>query len=168
MIAFIWAQDQEKHIGYAGHLPWYLPADLAYFKEKTNGHPIVMGRKTFESFPGFLPGRKHVVLTHEKDFREKYPAEAPLTVYHSLAELQAWLVSSSELIFVIGGASLFESLKADVSRLYLTEIAETFKGDTVMPELDLTEFTLLEKTVGQVDAKNHYPHTFYIYERKRK
>ena len=87
-----------------------IPADLAYFKEKTSGHPMVMGRKTFASFPGFLPGREHIVLTRDKDFRAKYPADAPLTVYHSLPELREWLLAQSELVFVIGGASLFESL----------------------------------------------------------
>lgn len=166
MIAFIWAQDQKRQIGHQGRLPWHLPADLAYFKKKTSGHPMVMGRKTFASFPGFLPGREHIVLTRDKDFRAKYPADAPLTVYHSLPELREWLLAQSELVFVIGGASLFESLKDDVSRLYLTEIEETFEGDTVMPKLDLTKFTLLEKKVGQIDAKNRYPHTFYVYERK--
>ena len=80
--------------------------------------------------------------------------------------LREWLLAQSELVFVIGGASLFESLKDDVSRLYLTEIEETFEGDTVMPKLDLTKFTLLEKKVGQIDTKNRYPHTFYVYERK--
>ena len=92
--------------------------------------------------------------------------DGSMSIRRGLPELREWLLAQSELVFVIGGASLFESLKDDVSRLYLTEIEETFEGDTVMPKLDLTKFTLLEKKVGQIDTKNRYPHTFYVYERK--
>ena len=72
MISFVWSEDQKHQIGYKGHLPWRLPADLAHFKKVTMGHPMVMGKKTFDSFPGLLPGRKHVVLTHDTTLKEKY------------------------------------------------------------------------------------------------
>ena len=64
MLAYIWAEDLTGGIGIDGHLPWHLAADLKRFKEKTMNHPMIMGRKTFESLPGILPGRKHIVLTH--------------------------------------------------------------------------------------------------------
>ena len=72
MISFVWAEDQKHQIGYKGHLPWRLPADLAHFKEVTMGHPMVMGKKTFDSFPGLLKRRQHIVLTHDTNLKEKY------------------------------------------------------------------------------------------------
>ena len=72
MLSFVWAEDQQHGIGIDGHLPWNLPADLKHFKEKTIGHPIIMGRKTFASLPHPLPERKHIVLTHRQELKQKY------------------------------------------------------------------------------------------------
>ncbi|GAB9258541.1 MULTISPECIES: dihydrofolate reductase [Ligilactobacillus] len=166
MISFIWAEDKAHHIGYQGKLPWHLPADLAFFKKQTIGHPIVMGRKTFASFPGLLPKRQHVVLTHSEELKKEAQTTERLTVFSDLTELKTWLSQQSEEVFVIGGASLFNSLQEEVERLYVTKIAAEFKGDTLMPELDYSKFRVIFQEDGVVDEKNHYPHTFYIYERK--
>ena len=88
MISFVWAEDEVGNIGYQGHLPWHLPADLQHFKEKTIGHPMVMGRKTFDSFPGVLPKRKHIVLTHSQDFKQKYQTNNQVEVFINLADLK--------------------------------------------------------------------------------
>lgn len=89
MISFIWAEDKAHHIGYKGKLPWHLPADLAFFKKQTIGHPIVMGRKTFASFPGLLPKRQHIVLTHSEELKKEAQATERLTIFSDLSELKA-------------------------------------------------------------------------------
>lgn len=166
MISFIWAEDKAHHIGYKGKLPWNLPADLAYFKEKTLGHTIVMGKKTFDSLPGILPNRKHVVLTHDQKLTNDAKNIDRLEVFNDLTALKIWLKSQKEEIFVIGGASLFKNLVEDVDRLYLTKIEQTFNGDTFMTKIDYDNFKLISQVNGKVDEKNIYLHKFYVYEKK--
>lgn len=165
MLSFIWAEDQNKTIGYKGKLPWSLPNDLAFFKKTTLNHPMVMGKRTFESFPGLLPKREHVVLTHDKGLAKKAETTDNLTVFNDLDKLKSWLRSQSQEVFIIGGATLFKEFIPEVDRLYVTEIEHTFEGDTTMPKIQMDDFKLIFKTPGVVDQKNKYPHTFYLYER---
>ncbi|GAJ25532.1 dihydrofolate reductase [Liquorilactobacillus sucicola DSM 21376 = JCM 15457] len=167
MLAYIWAEDAEQHIGYQGHLPWKLPSDLAYFKKKTAHHPIVMGRKTFESFKGFLPQRQHIVLTTSTEFAKKYNYDERLTVVHSITELRKMISDKDEVFFVIGGAALFEQLMDDVDYLYVTKIKAVFKADTSMPPVDYGDFELVAKSDGPRDQKNLYDHEFRVYRRKQ-
>ncbi|OYS72472.1 diacylglycerol kinase, partial [Limosilactobacillus reuteri] len=106
------------------------------------------------------------VLTHSEELKKEAKATERLTIFSDLSELKAWLSQQSEEVFVIGGAALFNSLQEEVERLYVTKIASEFKGDTRMPELDYSKFRAIFQKEGVVDEKNHYPHTFYIYERK--
>ena len=154
MLAYIWAEDSAHHIGINGRLPWHLPNDLAYFKRQTSGHPMIMGKKTFDSFPKLLPGRLHVILTHSIEFEKEY-------------DLRKWLEEhDSEITFVIGGASLFKMFKDDVDLLYVTKIKEKFDADTTMPDLEMDRFALKYEEKGTTDEKNQYQHTFFVYERK--
>ena len=167
MISFVWAEDQKHQIGYKGHLPWRLPADLAHFKKVTMGHPMVMGKKTFDSFPGLLPGRKHVVLTHDTTLKEKYKDNSQVKILNSIDELASWLdENQSQEVSVIGGAMLFKLLLNKVDKLYKTEILSEFDGDTVMPTISYDEFKLISRKIGKVDEKNIYPYIFLEYERK--
>lgn len=167
MISFVWAEDQKHQIGYKGHLPWRLPADLAHFKKVTMGHPMVMGKKTFDSFPGLLPGRKHVVLTHDTTLKEKYKDNSQVKILNSIDELTSWLdENQSQEVSVIGGAMLFNLLLNKVDKLYKTEILSEFDGDTVMPTINYDEFKLISRKIGKVDEKNIYPYIFLEYERK--
>ncbi|MYY64205.1 dihydrofolate reductase [Lactobacillus salivarius] len=167
MISFVWAEDQKHQIGYKGHLPWRLPADLAHFKKVTMGHPMVMGKKTFDSFPGLLPGRQHVVLTHDTTLKEKYKDNSQVKILNSIDELTSWLDENQlQEISVIGGAMLFNLLLNKVDKLYKTEILSEFNGDTVMPTINYDEFKLISKKIGKVDEKNKYPYVFLEYERK--
>ena len=99
MISFVWAEDQKHQIGYKGHLPWRLPADLAHFKKVTMGHPMVMGKKTFDSFPGLLPGRKHVVLTHDTTLKEKYKDNSQVKILNSIEKLEEKNIELNKLAF---------------------------------------------------------------------
>lgn len=151
MIAFIWAEDLNGGIGIDGHLPWHIAADLRKFKEETMGHPMIMGRKTFESLPGVLPHRKHIVLTHSD---LKVDSEA-VSVIHSKESLDEWLVKhDNDLNFIIGGATLFEMYKDNVDYLYQTIIKKEYKTDTIMPKIDFSKFKLIEqKSFENIDPE---------------
>ncbi len=167
MLAYIWAEDSEHHIGINGRLPWHLPNDLAYFKRQTLGHPMIMGKKTFDSFPTLLPGRLHVVLTHSIEFEKEYADNDQVVVVHDEDDLRKWLAEhDSEMTFVIGGASLFEMFKDDVKLLYVTKIKGKFDADTTMPKLEMDRFALKCEEKGMTDERNEYQHTFFVYERK--
>ena len=110
MIEYVWAEDQKHQIGLDGHLPWHLPADLHHFKEKTIGHPIIMGRKTFMSLPRLLPQRKHIVLTHDQDLKKKYQDNDQVLIVNSVAELNDYIQNhQGEKLCAIGGVSIFKT-----------------------------------------------------------
>jgi dihydrofolate reductase len=123
----ILARARNGVIGAKGGLPWRLPEDLAFFKRTTMGHPIVMGRKTWESIGRPLPGRRSIVVTRERGF-----AAAGAEVAHSLDDAVA-LCPGSDEIFVIGGAQLYAEALPRADRLLLTEIHADFEGDTFLP-----------------------------------
>ncbi|MDB5696926.1 MAG: diacylglycerol kinase [Sphingomonas bacterium] len=125
MITFVVARADNDVIGRDGGLPWHLPADLRRFKALTLGKPMIMGRKTFESFPAALPGRRHIVLTRDRGWRAA-GAEAAHSVEEALA-LAGGDVS------VIGGAEVFALFLERADRVELTEVHIVADGDTVMP-----------------------------------
>ena len=126
-VTLILARARNGVIGARGGLPWHLPEDLAFFKRTTMGHPIVMGRKTWESIGRPLPGRRSVVVTRDRAF-----AAAGAEIVHSLDEAIA-LCRDSDEIFVIGGAQLYADALPRADRLLLTEIDAEFDGDTFLP-----------------------------------
>lgn len=160
MISMIAALAEGRVIGEDGDMPWYLPADLQHFKKVTSGHPILMGRKTFESIGRPLPKRRNIVLTRDMSFS----AEG-VEVIHDFSAVTP-LMNEEEEFFVIGGATVYEQLLAKAQRLYLTEIHHSFKGDTFFPFIDKKEWTLVSQEKGIIDEKNQYPHTFLVYERR--
>ncbi len=115
-------------IGADGTMPWHIPADLKRFKALTLGHPMVMGRKTFDSLPGLLPGRRHVVLTRDRQWQAE-GAE----VAHSFAEALA--MADAAQVAVIGGAQIYALALPAAARLELTEVRAEIPGDTHMPRL---------------------------------
>jgi dihydrofolate reductase len=114
-------------IGRDGRLPWHIPADLRRFKSLTMGSAMVMGRRTFESLPGLLPSRRHIVLTRDRAWHRP-GAE----VAHDIDE--ALRLAGGERVSVIGGADVFEHFLALADRVELTEILEDVEGDTLMPD----------------------------------
>ncbi|MCI1858664.1 MAG: dihydrofolate reductase [Sporolactobacillus sp.] len=160
MISLMVAMDRNRLIGAGNRLPWHLPDDLRHFKRVTMGHPIVMGRRTFESIGRPLPGRKNIVLSRRPDYQ---PVGA--AVIHSPAELLASGLTATGESFVIGGAQVFAAFLPHADRIYLTCIDAVFAGDTYFPVLDTREWHAVAKKEGILDSKNIYPHTFAIYER---
>ncbi|MEV8254951.1 dihydrofolate reductase [Rhodoglobus sp. NPDC076762] len=149
-VALIWAQSAGGIIGHNGSMPWHLPEDLAHFKELTLGSPVIMGRKTWDSLPPRfrpLPGRRNIVVTRQEEWNA-LGAEVAHTV-DSAVELAAASASTVdadltdrghgepvETVWVIGGAEIFASVLESADRLEVTEIRETFEGDTMAPERD--------------------------------
>jgi dihydrofolate reductase len=129
MITLVVARADNGVIGRDGKLPWHLPEDLKRFKALTLSGPMIMGRKTFESLPGLLPGRRHIVLTHDPGWRAE-GTEVAGTVEQALAFAEAGRVS------VIGGAEVFRLFEPLARRVELTEVHGDIEGDVTMPAFD--------------------------------
>ncbi|WP_338447932.1 dihydrofolate reductase [Niallia oryzisoli] len=161
MISFIVAMDKNRVIGKDNKLPWHLPADLKFFKKVTMGHPIIMGRNTFESIGKPLPGRENIIVTRNKEYKQE-----GCTIIHSVKELLDLSSRKDEEVFVIGGSELFQATFSVADRLYITKIEEEFAGDTYFPEFNESNWVLVSQEKGEKDEKNPYDYFFTIYERK--
>ncbi len=157
IISLIAAMAENGVIGRGNAIPWDLPADLKRFREITMGHPVVMGRKTFESIGGPLPGRKTVILTRRGEYRAK-----GCMVVHSLREALDACAGSSE-VFICGGGEVYREALSLASRIHLTVVHLKVDGDTFFPEIpdDFTEVAREEMTGEPISC------TFILYERRR-
>jgi dihydrofolate reductase len=126
-ITLIVARAQNGTIGRSGTLPWHLPADLKRFKALTMGSTMIMGRKTFESLPKLLPGRRHIVITRDRDWHAD-GAE----VAHEVVE--ALRLAQPEPVSIIGGAEIFALFLPLAQRIELTDVLEDVPGDTFLPD----------------------------------
>lgn len=162
MISFIVAMDKNNVIGQKNDMPWHLPRDLKFFKEKTTGHTIVMGRKTFESIGRVLPNRKHIVITRDGS---NLPEE--VEVFDDIKKVIDLATKTDEEIFVLGGGDIFKQLLPYADRLYVTFIDESFKGDVYFPEIPRDQFVEVSKVKGINDEKNPYDYYFIEYERRK-
>ncbi|WP_404452793.1 dihydrofolate reductase [Virgibacillus necropolis] len=163
MLSFVVAMDRNRVIGLNNDLPWQLPKDLKFFKEKTTGHTMIMGRKTYDSLGRPLPNRKSVVLTSQNP---SYPEE--VEVIHDINTIKEWNEKNPEKEFmVIGGATIFEQVLPFVDRMYITWIDESFEGDTYFPAFSKDEWTLTSKEKGEKNEKNPYDYYFLQYDRKQ-
>ena len=155
-LAIIAAMARDRVIGKDNRLPWHLPADLQHFKALTMGKPMIMGRATWESLPGLLPGRPHIVVTHQADYVAR-----GATVTHSLADaIAAARQLNKDEIFVIGGANLYAQALVHAERLYLTEIDGAFAGDAFFPALHKNEWQEIQNEQHAPDEKNAYAYRF--------
>lgn len=162
ILSLLLAAEEKNVIGKNNQLPWHLPNDLKYFKNLTWGMPILMGRKTYESIGKPLAGRKNIVITRQRDWKQK-----GVHVVHTIEEAVS-IAKESDIkeIFVIGGAEIFNSVFAEANRIYLTRIHHQFEGDAFFPELNANEWQLVNEKHCNADEKNLYPHTFQVWERK--
>src|SRR5699024_12469487 len=155
MLAFVWAEDENKLIGKGDELPWRLPADVGFFKKVTMRGDMVTGRKTYETIPRRpLPGRRNIVLTTQKDY------DAPgAIVVHSKEKILELEEKNGEDLYIIGGESLFRMFEGEVDELYRPVIHDTFDGDTYFPkDFDYEPFVLVETEDGTVDKKKKDGH----------
>ena len=157
-VGAIWAQASNGVIGRDGRLPWHLPADLRQFKITTMGAPMIMGRKTFQSLPGLLPGREHIVLTHDTDW-----SADGVKVAHSRDEALA--LAAGERVSVIGGAEIYREFLPITDRIHLTEVHISPDGDTLFPQLNGREWSA--RRGDKVPAQGDHPaHTFVTLTRR--
>ena len=161
-ISIIAAMSQNRVIGIRNSLPWRLPADLRFFKTKTMGHTLIMGRKTFESLQGFLTGRRIIVLTRDREFS---PVNAETA--HSLDQAVS-LTEGEQEIFIAGGSEIYALAlsRGIVETLYLTVIHQDFDGDTWFPEFPDEEWELKSREDHHADEKNPFDFSFLRYERR--
>ena len=150
---------ENRVIGRGNVLPWRLPADVKRFKALTMGHPVIMGRKTYDTMGKPLPGRRNIVLT--RDRRWSSPG---VEVTHDLAEALA-LVTGDRLVFVAGGAEIYQLALSRANRLDLTVVHATVDGDAFFPEFSPPEWTLVEDEMHAVDDRHAFPFSFQRYER---
>lgn len=146
MLSIIVAMDVNQLIGKDNGLPWHLPEDLKFFKRKTSGHSVIMGRNTYESIVEQLgkplPNRHNIIMTTDKAYL------APgCEVVHSIDEAMA--AAKSDESFVIGGAKIYNTFLPKVSRLYITRIGEQYEGDTHFPDVDWSQWFLTYKEPHQ-------------------
>ncbi|MGE3920281.1 MAG: type 3 dihydrofolate reductase [Gammaproteobacteria bacterium] len=158
-ISLIVATSKNGVIGLKNHLPWHLPADLAYFKKVTLNKPIIMGRKTFESIGKPLPMRENIVITHQKDFNVE-----GVTIFHSLYSALNALKEHHE-IMIIGGETLFKQSIELADKIYLTMIHENIEGDTYFPQINYKIWNEVSRENHSADEKNTYNYSFIILER---
>lgn len=155
IISLIVAMDEGRAIGVDGGLPWHLSEDLQHFKKVTMGHHLILGRKTYQSIGGTLPGRKMIILTRNEDF----DAEG-CTIAHSLEEaLHIAEDRGEEEAFIIGGASVFEQTLPLADRLYLTRVHAHVEADTFFPAFKKGNWELVSETRVEADEDNQVPFT---------
>ncbi|RDI43072.1 dihydrofolate reductase [Falsibacillus pallidus] len=161
MISFIFAMDQEGLIGSDNSLPWRLPEDLKFFKTTTMHHPIVMGRKTYESIGKPLPGRTNIILTRDAAYKK-----GDYMLFHEKESLLNWIDNQDKEVFITGGAELFRLFIDEVDQMYVTKIEETFQGDTYFRDVIWDEWNLVWSTKGVKNEKNPYDYQFMKYRKK--
>lgn len=161
-INLIVAQDLNRGIGSKNRLPWHLPVDLKFFKRKTQGHFLLMGRKTYESLDAPLPTRTHLILTKQPNYKT-------LDKVHIFNNLEAALnlaAQSTSQLFVIGGEQIFRLALPYAATIYLTQIEHHFQCDTFFPALDLQKWRLVEERLHKANSKNLYDCRFQTWAKQ--
>lgn len=160
MLSQIVAMAENRVIGCDNTLPWRLPNDLKHFRRVTMGHPIIMGRKNYESIGKPLPGRTNIVVTRTPDYR------APGCVVVHSVEAALVAAGNDAEIFVIGGAELYSQTLAQAGRLYLTEVHANVLGDVLFPSFDRAGWHELAREAHKADAEHGYDYSFVTLERR--
>jgi dihydrofolate reductase len=156
--------DENLGIGIHNQLPWYLSDDLKRFRALTMGHHIVMGRKTYESIGGQLPGRTMIVVTHNPE----YPAEGVLMANSLTGALEQAETRGENEVFIIGGAEIFAQSMAKADHIYLTQVHTIVDADVFFPKFDRDTWIEKESLWKDADEKNQYPVTFKLLVKKNR
>lgn len=160
MITIIAAAAENNALGKDNDLVWHLPDDFKRFKRLTSGHHIIMGRKTFESFPKLLPDRTHIVITRKKDYRPE-----GVIVVHSIEEaIKA--AKLDEQAFIIGGGEIYKMGMDYADRIELTRVHGEFEADAFFPDFDKDVWVLKNDQFHDKDEKHDYSFTYLTYDRK--
>ena len=166
MINIIIASSTNDVIGKDNSLPWYLPADLKYFKELTTNNVIIMGRKTYESIGKPLPNRISIVITRNSDYmKPEFPDN--VIICHSIGDAITLAKEKNKEIFIIGGADIIKQSLSNllVDRIYLTRIHENFEGDTFLDPIHEEDWIETNRIDLKKDEKNKYDYSFITLEK---
>lgn len=159
-VSLMAAMASNRAIGIDNGLPWRLPADQRYFKAKTMGHTLIMGRRTFDSIGRrALPGRPTIVVTRRPGY-----AAPGVEVAHSLDEALA--KAQGDEVFVVGGEVIFREALPKADRLYLTRIEQDFPGDTFFPDFDESAWRLVERERHEATPEAPFAYSFEVWERR--
>lgn len=160
--SIIAAKSDNNVIGKDNDLVWHMPADLRFFKNKTKGHWVIMGRKTFESMNGPLPNRSHIIITRRPDYQAEgcYVTDSIEGAF-KIAEQQ-----KLDDVFILGGAEIYAQTMNKADRMFITEIKSTFEGDTFFPEIDTTYWKEVGRDEHEADDKNPYDYAFVEYRKR--
>ncbi len=161
MTILIAAAAENNAIGKDNQLIWHLPDDFKRFKQLTTSHYIIMGRKTFESFPKPLPNRTHIIITRQKN----YNAEGCIIVY-SVKEAMK-IVANTEIIFIIGGAEIYKQTIDLADKIELTRVHTTVEADAFFPDINLKKWTLFSEEFHPKDEKHTYDFTFQTFLKRK-
>ncbi|TGE18650.1 dihydrofolate reductase [Hymenobacter elongatus] len=161
MIALVVAVADNGVIGRDNQLIWHLPADLRHFKKLTLGHPIIMGRRTFEAIGRPLPGRRNIVVTRQASWQAE-GCEASFSVPAALEAAR----TSDEQVFVIGGGEIYRQALPAADVVYLTEVHHDFEGDVVFPDLSPAEWREETRERHEPDDKHAYAFSFVTLRRR--
>lgn len=148
-----------RTIGLNKKMPWHLSADLKKFKKITMDHPIIMGRKTFESIGRPLPGRQNIIISRNPDYQQE-----GCQVFNNLDNALQSCAENDE-VFVIGGATLYAATLARADKLYITEIQQGFDGDTWFPEINLEQWHEIAREDINDDNSVAFNYSFIVYEK---
>ncbi len=160
-IALIAAISQNRVLGKDNELVWHLPKDMRWFKTKTMGYPVVMGRKTFESFGNPLPGRTNIVITRNPDYRP----EGTIVVSSLDAALAEAARYHTDTIFVAGGAEIYRQALPLADTMYLTHVHTEVEGDAFFPEFSEVQWQPVATESVPADEKHAYPFDFVTWKR---
>lgn len=152
---------RNREIGIDNQLPWHLPNDLKHFKTITSGHPVIMGRKTFESLGKPLPNRTNIVISRRTDWFQE-----GILIVGSIKEALKFAKKIDEEVFVIGGGNIYQQTILLADRLELTQVQASIEADTFFPEIDTEVWIKTEEICHDQDEKHNYGYCFQTYERK--
>ena len=157
-ITIIVAAAENNAIGKDNDLIWSLPNDLKRFKKLTSGHSIIMGRKTFDSFPGLLPNRKHIVISSNKNISFSDEVAVVNNFEDAIRE-----TGDDENPFIIGGGQIYKLAMDLVDKIELTRVHEEFKADTFFPKIDEDKWELIHEEFNEKDERHQFSFTYKTY-----
>ncbi len=162
MLTLIVAASENDVIGKNNDLLWHLPNDFKRFKKLTTGHHIIMGRKTFDSLPGILPNRPHIVISRKRDLTIE-----DCTVISSVENAIRLAYAKDEQPYIIGGGEIYNKAIKIADKLEITRVHTSIEGDTFFPSIDPSVWVLTAEEIHKKDEKHKYDYSFLTYERKK-
>jgi len=160
MIVMIAAVAENNEIGKNNDLVWHLPNDFKRFKSLTSGHHIIMGRKTFESFPKPLPNRTHIVITRQKG----YSPEGCVVVNNMQKAIE--ICPDNDISYIIGGGEIYNLGLSFTDKIEITRVHHSFEADVFFPEINSEEWTMIQSEFHNKDEKHLFDYTYQTFIRK--